>query len=69
MKDNSELRKLSQEQLNEELLDLRKLQFKLRMQKANGLLEKTHPIKETRRAIARVKTIMTEKVGKTYVEK
>ncbi|WP_131783531.1 50S ribosomal protein L29 [Legionella gresilensis] len=69
MKDNSELRKLSQEQLNEELLDLRKLQFKLRMKKANGLLEKTHPIKEARRAIARVKTIMTEKVGKTYVEK
>ncbi|MGQ3889694.1 50S ribosomal protein L29 [Legionella sp. CNM-1927-20] len=69
MKDNSELRELSLEQLNEELLDLRKLQFKLRMKKANGLLEKTHPIKEARRAIARVKTIMTEKVGKTYVEK
>ncbi|WP_419420012.1 50S ribosomal protein L29 [Legionella sp. D16C41] len=68
MKDNKELRELSVEKLKEELLDLRKAQFKLRMKKANGLLEKTHPIKETRRAIARVKTIMTEKVGKTYVE-
>jgi large subunit ribosomal protein L29 len=69
MKDNSELRKLSLDQLNEELIDLRKSQFKLRMKRANDLLDKTHPIKETKRAIARVKTIMTEKVGKTYVEK
>ncbi|STX27756.1 50S ribosomal protein L29 [Legionella beliardensis] len=68
MKNISELRELSLDQLNEELIDIRKLQFKLRMKKANGLLDKTHPIKEARKAIARVKTIMTEKVGKTYVE-
>ncbi|MGQ3891861.1 50S ribosomal protein L29 [Legionella sp. CNM-4043-24] len=68
MKKISELRKLSAEELNTELLSLRKLQFKLRMKKANGTLDKHHEVTQIRRAVARVKTIMTEKVGTTHVE-
>lgn len=66
MKDNAELRNLSIEELNTELLDLRKSQFKLRMMKAAGTLDKQHHVTQTRRAIARVKTIMTEKAGVSH---
>lgn len=65
MKKNDELRKLTIDELNSELLDLRKDQFKQRMQKANGTLDKLHVVKNTRRTIARIKTIMTEKVDKS----
>ena len=63
MKKINELRQLSIEQLNSELLDLRKSQFNMRLKKANGLLVKTDGIKILRRSIARIKTLMTEKVG------
>jgi large subunit ribosomal protein L29 len=57
----SELRDKSPQQLNEELLKLRKEQFILRMQKASGQLGQTHVLGETRRDIARIKTILAEK--------
>lgn len=57
----SELRKKDVAALNEELLNLRKEQFQLRLQKATGQLGQTHLMKQTQRAIARVKTIMAEK--------
>lgn len=57
----SELREKSPEQLNEELLKLRKEQFSLRMQKASGQLGQPHLLGETRRDIARIKTILAEK--------
>ncbi|MDP3559771.1 MAG: 50S ribosomal protein L29 [Legionellaceae bacterium] len=60
MKSTAELRAMSQSDLLEELLGLRKEQFKMRMQKANDMLEKTHKVTMVRRAIARIKTIMTE---------
>ena len=63
MKDTKELKQMSLDELNVELLSLRKDQFGLRMKKANGALDKTHVVHLVRRAIARVKTIMTEKVG------
>ncbi|WP_133131111.1 50S ribosomal protein L29 [Legionella yabuuchiae] len=63
MKDNSELRQLNMEELKQELLDLRKEQFNLRLKKASGSLDKTHLITAARKSIARVKTIMTEKAG------
>ncbi|MDP3560802.1 MAG: 50S ribosomal protein L29 [Legionellaceae bacterium] len=59
----NELKKMTQEELQSELMSLRKEQFNLRMKKANGALDKTHVIRVVRKAIARVKTIMTEKVG------
>ena len=55
------LRGKSVAELREELLRLRKDQFTHRMQEASGQLGQTNLIRETRRAIARVKTVMTEK--------
>ena len=56
-----ELREKSVEELNEELLNLLREQFNLRMQAATGQLEQTHNLKAVRRNIARVKTVLTEK--------
>ena len=63
MKTNSELRTLSEDELKVELISLRRQQFALRLKKANGELNKTHQFSIIRNAVARVKTIMTEKVG------
>ncbi|MCE3044554.1 MULTISPECIES: 50S ribosomal protein L29 [Legionella] len=68
MKTLNELRNLSIKELSEELLQLRKEQFNLRMKRASGSLEKTHLVSLVRKTIARVKTVMTEKVGKSHVE-
>ena len=56
-----ELRDKSVDELKDELLRLRKEQFSLRMQDASGQLGQIHLLKETRRDIARVKTVMKEK--------
>ena len=45
----------------EELLQVRKEQFNLRMQKASGQLGQVHLLNETRRDIARIKTVIREK--------
>jgi large subunit ribosomal protein L29 len=57
----SELREKSAQELNEELLKLRKEQFHLRMQRASGQLGQYHLLKESRRDIARIKTVIQEK--------
>ncbi|AUX62404.1 50S ribosomal protein L29 [Simonsiella muelleri] len=57
----NELKEKSVEQLNEVLVDLLKQQFGLRMQHATGQLGKTSEIKQVRRDIARVKTVIAEK--------
>ncbi len=59
----SELREKSVEELNAELLKLREDQFKLNVQKGTGQLGQTHLLKETRKDIARVKTVLSEKAG------
>jgi large subunit ribosomal protein L29 len=56
-----ELRAKTIDQLKEQLLQLRKEQFNLRFQKASGQLENTGRVKEVRRDIARIKTLLTEK--------
>ncbi len=56
-----ELRALSDDQLNDKLLELKKEQFNLRFQQATGQLEKTARVREVRRAVARVKTLQAEK--------
>lgn len=61
MKNTKELKSLTLDELQRELLSLRKEQFTLRMKKASGALDKTHFVTMVRKAIARVKTIMTEK--------
>ncbi|WP_392552275.1 50S ribosomal protein L29 [Orbus wheelerorum] len=58
-----ELREKSVEELNTELLNLLREQFNLRMQLAGGQLQQTHVVKQVRRNIARVKTLLTEKAG------
>ena len=68
MKQTNELKKMTTDELQTELLSLRKDQFTLRMKKANGSLDKTHLVTIVRKAIARVKTIMTEKAGTSHVE-
>ena len=60
MKTN-ELKEKSVEQLKEILVDLLKQQFSLRMQHATVQLGQTSEIKRVRHAIARVKTIISEK--------
>ena len=59
----TELKDKSVEELNEELLNLLREQFNLRMQHSTGQLEKTDQLRKVRRDIARVKTILTEKAG------
>lgn len=59
----SELREKSVDELNAELLKLRESQFKLNVQNATGQLGQTHLLKETRKDIARVKTVLSEKAG------
>ena len=67
MKDKQELKSMSVSELQNELISLRQDQFKLRMKKASGSLDKTHIVAQVRKAIARVKTMMTEKAGATDV--
>jgi len=62
------LRELSTTGLGEELMNLRKAQFTLRLKRANGLLDNPHHITLTRKSVARLKTIMAEKVGKSHDE-
>jgi len=54
----------SSAELQEVLLEEQEAQFKLRMQQATGQLTETHKVKQTRRNIARIKTVLTQKAGK-----
>ncbi|WP_374013372.1 50S ribosomal protein L29 [Pseudoxanthomonas koreensis] len=58
MATNNELREKSANELKAHLLDLRKEQFSLRMQRVTGQLTKTHETRRVRREIARVKTLL-----------
>jgi large subunit ribosomal protein L29 len=57
----ADLRVLSDDQLTDELLKLKKEQFNLRFQKATNQLEKVSRVKDVRRSIAQIKTIAAEK--------
>lgn len=56
----TEVRSKTQDELRQTLLDLKKEQFNLRFQKANGQLENTTRARSVRREIARIKTILHE---------
>ncbi len=49
------------DELSDDLLALKKEQFNLRFQRATGQLENTARVRQVRRDIARVKTIMRQK--------
>ena len=55
----SEVREFSADQLEDELIKLKKEQFNLRFQKATGQLENTARIRQVRRDIARIKSIQS----------
>ncbi|MBX6375438.1 MAG: 50S ribosomal protein L29 [Acetobacteraceae bacterium] len=56
-----DVRAKSRDELQAMLLDLRKEQFNLRFQRATGQLEAVSRIRQVRRDIARVKTVMNER--------
>lgn len=58
-----ELREKNVQELQTELLSLLREQFNLRMQLASGQLKQTHLLKQVRRTVARVKTLLAEKVS------
>jgi large subunit ribosomal protein L29 len=57
----TDLRVMSDDQLNDEVLRLKKEQFNLRFQRATGQLENTSRVREVRRDIARAKTVASQK--------
>ena len=57
----SDMKVMSDDQLSEEVLKLKKEQFNLRFQRATGQLENTSRVKLVRRDIARAKTFASQK--------
>lgn len=57
-----ELRSKTTKELQDELLNLRKEQFNLRMQKATGQLARPAEVQKVRKTIARLKTVLNEKI-------
>ncbi len=58
-----DIRAMTLDQINDEVLKLKKEQFNLRFQRATGQLENTSRVREVRRDIARLKTIAQLKGG------
>jgi len=56
----AEFRSRSRDQLGDQLIQLKKEQFNLRFQRASGQLESTARMREVRRDIARIKTVLGE---------
>ncbi len=59
-----DLKALTGDQIEDEILKLKKEQFNLRFQRASGQLEKPSRVREVRRTIARLKTAQTQKAAK-----
>ena len=57
----TDIRKMSVEELNKKLKDLKEELFNLRFQNAINQLENPHKIADVKKDIARVKTILNEK--------
>lgn len=58
---SGEVRDLTTDELKDKLLQLKKEQFNLRFQRASGQLEKTARVREVRKDIARIKTVLGER--------
>ncbi len=56
-----DLRQKSEDELNQEVLDLRKEAFNLRFQRASGQLENTARVRQVRRDIARIQTTRVDR--------
>ena len=57
----ADIRAMTEDQLEDEALKLKKEQFNLRFQKATGQLENTSRVRAVRRDIARIQTVMRAK--------
>ena len=58
-----DVRRLTTDQLQDQLIQLKKEQFNLRFQAATGQMEKTHRVNEIRKDIARIKTVLRGKAA------
>jgi large subunit ribosomal protein L29 len=56
----ADIRTKSADELKDQLMALHKEQFNLRFQQASGQLENTARVREVRRGIARIKTILQQ---------
>ena len=59
-----DIRAMSDDQMEDAVLNLKKERFNLRFQRATGQLENTSRMRETRRDIARIKTIAAQQRAK-----
>lgn len=57
----ADVKQKSNDELAEQLIDLRKESFNLRFQRASGQLENTGRVRQVRRDIARTKTMIKER--------
>jgi len=57
----ADIRTKTDDELKDQLADLRKEAFNLRFQAASGQLEKTSQMRHVRRDIARIKTVLVER--------
>jgi len=60
----ADVRVMTVDQIDDEVLKLKKEQFNLRFQRATGQLENTSRVRQVRRDIARLKTIVRQKKAK-----
>jgi large subunit ribosomal protein L29 len=59
----NDLREKSVDELKAALVEEQKAQFKMRMQQATGQLNESHKVKQARRNIARIKTVINQMAG------
>ena len=59
----SELREKSVDELQQDLVELRRQQLSLRIQQSTGQLAQTHEVRQLRRDVARIKTVIQQKAG------
>jgi large subunit ribosomal protein L29 len=64
-KDRERLKGLTPDQLTDELTQLKREQFNLRFQRATGQLENTSRVKEVRRQVARINTMVADRRKRT----
>ena len=58
---SADIRAMTPDQIEDDVLKLKKEQFNLRFQAATGQVEKTHRVNEVRKDIARIKTVLHAK--------
>ena len=57
-----DLKEMTMEELDQQLQDIKKEQFNLKVQQVSGQLENPARIKDLRRSVARIRTIQNQKV-------